>query len=183
MFCNFFTFWLFFFFPTFFQLFLFFFFPRKSLKSTHSLDFLGRKKKNSSGKKKNTIFTHSVDFCPKSANFKLFRGNKKIRYLWLDGLDGLDGDQKCPLNFFILCGYIDYVYVYLYTKYKFSPTFLWVWKFHVKLGVAVKNFKIKAGRWFFFFLGLKVHFWCPKYPSIMFIPLRYIDNVYMNLYI
>ena len=114
MFCNFFTFWLFFFsqhfstfffsrkslqpltrkqlcfaifsdlsclfFPTFFQL---FFFPRKSLKSTHSLDFLGRKKKNSSGNKKNTIFTHSVDFCPKSANFKLFRGNKKIWYLWL----------------------------------------------------------------------------------------------------
>ena len=30
--------------------------------------------------------------------------------------DGLDGDQKCPLNFFILCGYIDYIYVYLYTK-------------------------------------------------------------------
>ena len=33
-----------------------------------------------------------------------------------DGLDGLDGDQKCPLNFFILCEYIDYVYVYLYKK-------------------------------------------------------------------
>ena len=82
MFCNFFTFWLFFFFPTFFQLFLFFFFPRKSLKSTHSLDFLGRKKKKTAAEKKNTIFTHSVDFCPKSANFKLFRGNKKIRSLW-----------------------------------------------------------------------------------------------------
>ena len=23
--------------------------------------------------------------------------------------DGLDGPEKCPLNFFILCGYIDYV--------------------------------------------------------------------------
>ena len=34
-----------------------------------------------------------------------------------DGTGGrTDGDQKCPLNFFILCGYIDYVYVYLYTK-------------------------------------------------------------------
>ena len=28
----------------------------------------------------------------------------------------VDGDQKCPSIFFILCGYIDYVYVYLYTK-------------------------------------------------------------------
>ena len=23
------------------------------------------------------------------------------------GRDGLDGPEKCPLNFFILCGYID----------------------------------------------------------------------------
>ena len=58
-----------------------------------------------------------------------------------------------------------------------SPIFLWVSKFHVNLGVVLKNFKITAGRWFFFFLGLKVHFWDPKYPSIMFIPLRYIDNL------
>ena len=58
----------------------------------------------------------------------------------------MDNDQKFPLNFFILCAYIDYVYVYLYTKYKLSPTFLWVSKFHVKLGVVVKNFKITAGR-------------------------------------
>ena len=43
-----------------------------------------------------------------------------------DGWDGLDGPEKCPLNFFILCGYIDYVYVYLYTKLKLSPTILWV---------------------------------------------------------
>ena len=28
----------------------------------------------------------------------------------------VDGPEKCPLNFFILCGYIDYVYVYLYTN-------------------------------------------------------------------
>ena len=26
-------------------------------------------------------------------------------------VDGLDGPEKCPLNFFILFGYIDYVYV------------------------------------------------------------------------
>ena len=35
---------------------------------------------------------------------------------WTDGTDGWDGDQKCPLNFFMLSGYIDYVYFYLYTK-------------------------------------------------------------------
>ena len=29
-----------------------------------------------------------------------------------------DGNQKCPLNFFILCGYLEhvYIYIYLYTK-------------------------------------------------------------------
>ena len=32
------------------------------------------------------------------------------------GWTGGKGYQTCPLNFFILCGYIDYVYVYLYTK-------------------------------------------------------------------
>ena len=28
----------------------------------------------------------------------------------------VNSDKKFPLNFFILYGYIDYVYVYLYTK-------------------------------------------------------------------
>ena len=31
-----------------------------------------------------------------------------------DGTGGLDGNQKCPLKFFILCMYIDKVYSYLY---------------------------------------------------------------------
>ena len=36
---------------------------------------------------------------------------------WTGGTGGrVDGPEKCPLNFFILCGYIDYIYVYLYTK-------------------------------------------------------------------
>ena len=30
-----------------------------------------------------------------------------------DGTDGrTDGNQKCPLIFFIICEYIDYVYIY-----------------------------------------------------------------------
>ena len=38
-----------------------------------------------------------------------------------------------------------YIPTKIYTQ-KLSATFLWVSKFHVKLGVVVKNFKIKAGR-------------------------------------
>ena len=60
-----------------------FFFSWKSLHFTHSLIFKGRKKKKTAReKKKNTIFTHSLDFCPKVDKNKLFQGNKKIRYLW-----------------------------------------------------------------------------------------------------
>ena len=69
----------------------------------------------------------------------------------LMGRDGWDGEQKCPLIFFIFCGYIDKVYIYLYTKKKLSPTFLWVSKFDVKLGVVIKNFKFTAGTWIFIF--------------------------------
>ena len=56
---------------------MYFFFPRKSLKSTHSHENICRKKKQQW--KKNNIFTHSLDFCPKMAKVKLFPGNKKIR--------------------------------------------------------------------------------------------------------
>ena len=47
---------------------------------------------------------------------------------WTGGTGGrVDGPEKCPLNFFILCGYIDYVYVYLYVQSKVIRTnFLWV---------------------------------------------------------
>ena len=38
----------------------------------------------------------------------------------------------------------------IYTQ-KLSPRFIWVSKFHVKLGVVVKNFEITAGRWRFLF--------------------------------
>ena len=48
-------------------------------------------------------------------------------------VDGLDGPEKCPLNFFKLGRHLELVYIYLYTKLKLSPT-LWVSKFDVKLG-------------------------------------------------
>ena len=74
IFCRFSVFSLFFFFS--YQK-LFFFFPRKSLPTTHSLDFQRpEKKKNRAGKKKNTFFTHSLVYHqnPKILNFS---GEKK----------------------------------------------------------------------------------------------------------
>ena len=60
------------------QMLCFFFFLRKSLKSTHSLKFRTVKKKKQPGeKKKNRIFTHSVDFFQNVVKIKLFRGKKK----------------------------------------------------------------------------------------------------------
>ena len=45
-----------------------------------------------------------------------FSREKKKTLAEFDGTDGLDGPEKCPLIFFILCGYIDKVYTYLYTE-------------------------------------------------------------------
>ena len=83
-FCRISVFFVVFFFPKNFPKLCFFSFPRKRLHVTHSLEFQGRKKKTAPEKKKNSIFTHSLDFPQKSANFNLFRGNKKIRYLWTE---------------------------------------------------------------------------------------------------
>ena len=59
-------------------------------------------------------FQFTGGFLPKKIPEKaLFGGTDGTG--WTDGTAGT-GYQKCPLNFFILCGYIDYVYVYLYTK-------------------------------------------------------------------
>ena len=61
--------------------FLFFFFLEK-FTATHSLDwkidFFFRH-----GKKKNALFTHSLDFGQKVPKNNLFRGKNKKRYLWL----------------------------------------------------------------------------------------------------
>ena len=70
---------------------------------------------------------------------------------WMDGRkDGwMDetGYQKCPSMFFVLCGNVEHVYIYTcIRKKKLSPTFLWVSKFDVKLGVGFKILKFTAGR-------------------------------------
>ena len=65
----------FYFFPKNFENGLFFFFLEKF--TLHSLTHFQRaEKKNSTGKKNNTIFTHSLDFCPKVVKNKLFQGKK-----------------------------------------------------------------------------------------------------------
>ena len=48
------------------------------------------------------------------AVFCLFETSPMV-YL-MDGWDGWDGPEKCPLIFFILCGYLDYVYINIYKK-------------------------------------------------------------------
>ena len=62
-------------------------------------------------------------------------------------MDGMGRNIKGVLQF---CSYFEgtqimYTCTYMYPQ-KLSPTFLWVSKFDVKLGVVVKNFKITAGR-------------------------------------
>ena len=54
----------------------FVFFLWKSLHPTHSLDFKTGEKKKQGRKKKNSIFTHWLDFCQKVVKIKLFRGKK-----------------------------------------------------------------------------------------------------------
>ena len=72
---NFIFFVVFFFFPV--KSCFFFFFPGKVYPSlTHSISE-GGKKKTASEKKKNTIFTHSLEKHQKGANFNLFRVKKK----------------------------------------------------------------------------------------------------------
>ena len=67
---------------------LVFFFSQKKFK-VHSLtQKLGseKKKKQLRKKKKNTFFTHSLEKPRKVVKNKLFRGKKKIRYLWGYGI-------------------------------------------------------------------------------------------------
>ena len=61
-------------------------------------------------------------------------------------LGRVDGPEKCPLNFFILCGYIDYVYVLLEYEIKIVTNILMGFKIYVKLAVVVKNFEITEGK-------------------------------------
>ena len=55
--------------------------------------------------------TNSVPLPPGSSSASTRRARSTF-----DGVGrvGRVGNQKCPLIFFILCGYVDYVYIYLY---------------------------------------------------------------------
>ena len=44
------------------------------------------------------------------------RASAKREFDGTDGTGWTDGNQKCPLKFFILCRYVDEVYTYLYTN-------------------------------------------------------------------
>ena len=99
--------------------------------------------------------THQLDIkslqCPFGVQGRSTQRGPKGRVWW--GWTGGTGgrSRKVSSKFLHNLWVYRYKYFYLYTKLKLSPTFLWVSKFHVKLGVVVKNLKITAGRWFFFF--------------------------------
>ena len=65
----------------------------------------------------------------------------------VDGMDGMGWNIKSvfQITLYFVSVKNMYIPIYIYTQ-KLSPTFLLVTKFHVKLGVVVKNFKITAGR-------------------------------------
>ena len=70
-----------FFFPKKFPKFCFFFSQEKITR--HSLSRISGPEKKNQPRKKIQHFYSLSRFSPKSANFNLFRGNKKIRYLWV----------------------------------------------------------------------------------------------------
>ena len=59
-------------------------------------------------------------------------------------MDGwTDGDQKCPLIFFILFACVDHAYTYVCMQSKLSPIFLWISEFDVKF----QNLMSSWGSW------------------------------------
>ena len=73
-------------------------------------------------------------------------------------LDGVDGDQKCPLIFFILRYIKHYTHIYLYTKEKLSGQISCGFIFWSSWGVAPTIFKITLLRRHFSKMSLKVDF-------------------------
>ena len=60
-----------------------------------------------------------------------------------DGV-GWDGNQKCPLKFFILFGYIDYIYIYIYLliyEIKVVTNILMGFKISCQVGGRVQKFQ------------------------------------------
>ena len=103
-----------------------------------------------------------------------------------DGRDGAGRDgrsTKVSFNFFHtlwvkrLC-----IYILIY-EIKVAAKILMGFKISCQVGGLGQKFQIYSRQVTFLFLNLKVHFWYPKYPSIMFIPLGYKDKVNMYLYI
>ena len=64
---------------------------------------------------------------------------------WMGWMDGRNIKSVLQYSSYFVGIYIRYIPTYIDNK-KLSPTFLWVSKFDVKLGVGVKSFKFTAGR-------------------------------------
>ena len=98
--------------------------------------------------------------------------------------------HKCHSNLFILCEYIAHVYTYLHMYSKLSPTFLWVSKFHVKLGVVVKiSNSLQIGDFsifgptssLFIFTPTWEAFFCKKYKFIWCCTLPIVPSILLSL--
>ena len=66
--------------------------------------------------------------------------------------------QKCPSNFFILCGYIGnvYIYIYIYTCLKFVTNFVMGLKISCQVGEFEFHFQNSYGKMCFWKIMLKV---------------------------
>ena len=165
MFCNFFTFWLFFFSQHFFNFFCFFFFPRKSLKSTHSLDFLGRKKKKQQRKKKKTQFSLTQSIFAQKVQILNYSGEIK-KYGTFESVGPILTAPCCrECSGFFFCWLKSYnSVVFPWKSLLFSATFHgtqlpWVpWIFWLKLlNSQVDQFSrhlAAVSAWFFFLIKI-----------------------------
>ena len=79
-------------------------------------------------------------------------GRARSASLMGSGRIGSDGNQKCPLKFFIHCGYIDYIYIYISTCISNKSCHRHSYGFQNLMsswGVAPMKIKIPMGIWFF----------------------------------
>ena len=137
-----------------------FFWKSQNLFLPHKIE----KRRNScAGARKMLNFRVSTYSVSSASRAELHDSARRAEFtVGIDGWDGwMVGVSKVSFNFlhtfwvyrksiYLLIYIYLYINIYIYTQ-KLWPTFLWVSNFHVKLGVVVKNFKITAGRWFFFF--------------------------------
>ena len=103
-----------------------------------------------------------------------------LRMGWMGWMDGI---SKVSFNVLhSLWVYRTFIYLLICIFKKLSPTFVWVSKFDVKLGVGEHHFRNYP--MYVFTDGMGWDGWTEyqKCPSMFFILCRYIEHVYIYLY-